>query len=304
MALPSLPAGYSPRRLSTADAADAFEVYAADELADAGRVSIEPEDVESDWSRPSFDLAADAIAVQQVGSGRLAGAAEVFRGNRAEAAVLPGHRGLGIGSWLAEWVEGRARECTAPNVGQNAPVGSTADRFLERRGYEKAWDAWVFELPAGAVFPDRALPEGHRIRSVASPADQYAAHQVIEDAFAEWEGRVRKDYGDWAASVVLRRGFEPWQLRVVVDADDTAVAAAYTILGDSGCAFIDQLAVRADRRGDGLAQALLVDAFDTARARGATGCELSTDSRTGARTLYEKVGMAVRETWVHRILPL
>ncbi len=64
------------------------------------------------------------------------------------------------------------------------------------------------------------------------------------------------------------------------------------------------LAVRRDRRGLGLARALLADAFATARAHGATRSELSTDTRTGALGLYERVGMQVRSTWVHRATDL
>ncbi len=70
---------------------------------------------------------------------------------------------------------------------------------------------------------------------------------------------------------------------------------------DSGdTAYVDQLAVTREHRGLGLARALLVDAFTRGRARGRTRCELSTDSRTGALGLYEKVGMSVTSTWVNR----
>ena len=37
---------------------------------------------------------------------------------------------------------------------------------------------------------------------------------------------------------------------------------------------------------------------------GATVSELSTDSRTGALGLYEKVGMQVTSTWVNRAIDL
>ncbi len=67
----------------------------------------------------------------------------------------------------------------------------------------------------------------------------------------------------------------------------------------TACAYVDRLAVRRDRRGIGLARALLVDSFAAARAHGATRSELSTDSRTGALGLYEKVGMEVTSVWRH-----
>jgi len=67
---------------------------------------------------------------------------------------------------------------------------------------------------------------------------------------------------------------------------------------------IARLATRADQRSRGLAQALLVDAFAEARQHGATRFELSTDSRTGALSLYEKVGMRVASTWVNRAIDI
>ena len=101
-----------------------------------------------------------------------------------------------------------------------------------------------------------------------------------------------------------RPGFEPWNLRVVVD---PAAPRGLVALGSSWVpetAFIAQLATRREERGRGLAQALLVDAFAAGRAHGATRSELSTDSRTGALSLYEKVGMVVTSTWVNRGLTL
>jgi ribosomal protein S18 acetylase RimI-like enzyme len=64
--------------------------------------------------------------------------------------------------------------------------------------------------------------------------------------------------------------------------------------------YIERLAVRKDQRGQGLAQALLVDAFEHGRQHGAHRSGLSTDSRTGALSLYEKVGMVAVDTWVNR----
>ena len=68
--------------------------------------------------------------------------------------------------------------------------------------------------------------------------------------------------------------------------------------------FIARLAVRRDERGRGLAQILLLDGFGQARSHGATRSTLSTDSRTGALSLYEKVGMVVTSTWVNRAIDL
>ncbi len=69
-------------------------------------------------------------------------------------------------------------------------------------------------------------------------------------------------------------------------------------------ALIDRLATRADHRGRGLASALITDAVRTSAEHGATAWSISTDTRSGARTLYEQVGMQVTSTWVHRVAQL
>ena len=69
-------------------------------------------------------------------------------------------------------------------------------------------------------------------------------------------------------------------------------------------AYIQKLAVRRDRRGLGLARALLVDAFELGRRHGAVTSALATDSRSGALGLYEQVGMTVTSVWLNRGIDL
>jgi ribosomal protein S18 acetylase RimI-like enzyme len=76
------------------------------------------------------------------------------------------------------------------------------------------------------------------------------------------------------------------------------------VLLAEGTGYVDQLAVRRDRRGLGLARSLLADSFAIAREHGARKSELATDTRTGALGLYERVGMVVTHEWVHRAIRL
>jgi ribosomal protein S18 acetylase RimI-like enzyme len=148
----------------------------------------------------------------------------------------------------------------------------------------------------------RELPGGYVVRE-ADPSEYEQVWQVQEDAFLEWSDRDRDPFDDWQASVVGRPGFEPWNLRVVVDPSGAVVAMAWVQFGME-TAFISKLATKKEQRGRGLAQALLVDSFEVGRDHGARKSELSTDSRTGALSLYEKVGMVVTSTWVNRGLVL
>lgn len=296
----SLPPGLTTRPLVPSDAGAVAAVMAAQELHDVGAVMIEEADIVGDWQRPSFDVASSTVGVFD--GDRMVGYAEFSGQDRGDAAVHPDARGRGIGTWLAGQMQDLARRQGAALVGMPVPEGSAGDRLLGGLGYRIRWNSWVLALPAGRTIPERPLPEGYAVRA-ARPDEHRACWTVVEDAFLEWSVRERQSFDDFDAGVRGRPGFEPWQLRVVVDALGEVVAVAVLqLVGDAG--YVDRLATRRDRRGRGLAQALLVDAFAAARAHGATRSELSTDSRTGALGLYEKVGMEITSTWVNRAIDL
>jgi mycothiol synthase len=63
---------------------------------------------------------------------------------------------------------------------------------------------------------------------------------------------------------------------------------------------IPQLAVRSDRRGQGIAQELLAEAFEAGRQRGYATGEPSISGLTGALGLYQRLRMRIVtefQTW-------
>ena len=296
MAIPPLPDGLRSRPLTLADLDAAFEVYVEDEFVNTGQRMVEREDIESDWARASFDLSADAIGVFD--GADLVGAAEVMGGRRADAAVAPPAHGRGIGTWLLAWTQERARGQGGRLVGQTKSEGSPAEALLIGAGYHRMWTSWVLEVPDGAQIEPQPLPPGYAIREFTA-RDEHTAYQLIEDAFNEWPDRDPQTFEDWRPRIVGRTGFSAWQIRFVTEPGGEPVGIAAIILDSQNCACVDQLAVRRDHRGRGLARALLVDAFEEARRRGAIRSELSTDSRTGALGVYQAVGMVTTQTWHH-----
>ena len=295
-----LPAGVTTRTLRPDDARAVFDLMVDSQTLDAGEPSVDLEDVVGDWQRPSFDLATHAVGAAD--AGRLVGYAHVANGRYADAVVASTHRGRGIGTWLAGWTQAEARRQGGSMVGMPVPVGSDGDHLLERLGYHVAWTSWVLQLGDGEQIESQPLPEGYAVRPFR-PGEEHVAYRIVEDAFNEWPDRQPVAYDDWAARVVRRPGFEPWHLRLAIDPDGEVVGVGYVFVsGEYG--YVPTLAVRRDRRGLGLARALLVDCFAVAREHGASRSELSTDSRTGALGLYERVGMRVTSTWVHRAIAL
>lgn len=274
---------------------------AASELQDLGEVQIELEDIVGDWQRPSFDLATESLGVFDE-KGGLAAYAEVYQARRAEVFVSPSHRGRGLGSALMRWTWQLAERRGGTLVGQTVPERATAATALFReQGYRALWTSWILELPEGASIADGPLPTGTQIRAMVPGQDERAAYQTVEDAFSEWPGRDPVSFEDWSAVVLERPGFEPWQLLVAVETDgqDDSVVGVCFVIPSRDTGWVQYLAVRRDRRGRGLARALLVRAFTEARRRGMPKAELNTDTRTGALDLYLHVGMQVKETFVH-----
>jgi mycothiol synthase len=297
-----LPRGYGQRPLTLDDADAIATVMGAEELADTGEVAIEPADLVADWTEPSYDLGAHAVGVLSP-TGELVAYAEAYGGDRADAAVHPDHHGLGIGTALAHWVVERAGELGATRVGMPKPVGSPGDRLLAGLGWEARWTSWVLELPESRTIAARPLPDGYAIRE-ATGGDYEQAWSVVETAFLEWAVRPRQPFDAWLHHVVGRPGFEPWNLRVATDPAGAVVGAVVILLyGDEDAGregYVDKVAVRREHRGLGLGQALLAESFAVARGHGAVRSRLSTDSRTGALSLYERVGMRVVQEWANR----
>ncbi|HET8960910.1 GNAT family N-acetyltransferase [Nocardioides sp.] len=298
--LPDLPEGLTSRPLTLADAQGVFDTVAAEERVDLGEVDISLEDVLSDWQRPSYDIAASTVGVFD--GDRLVAYGDVAGPDHAYAAVHPDHQGRGIGTAIAAWIQETARTRGSTRVGSQVPEGSAADRLMADLGYRVRWTAWDLELPDGVEITPYPLPDGFVLRD-ATAEDHESAWTLIEDAFLEWSDRPRHPIEDFASWVWARPGFEPWNLRLLENPAGELVGATHVYLaGDS--AYVARIAVRRDHRGRRLARSMLVDAFGLAREHGAVRSCLSTDTRAGARAVYEAVGMVVASTWVNRAIDL
>jgi mycothiol synthase len=294
-----LPDGLRARPIATEDLDDVVAMVNACELHDTGELMLERADLLADAGAEGFDPDADWLCVSD--GERLVAWAILEDGRRAIVDVLPDVRGRGIGTWLRRWSEARASELGAPRVLQTIDDRRTdVVTTLIAAGYVTRGTSWILRMdhPERPGAPD--VPEGVELRAFR-PSDEDEALAMFERAFSEFEGRQPSTPATWRSMVTHREGFAPEDLVVAV-ADGRIVGGAFLIDADE--IWVDKLAVARGHRHRGIARALLQTAFARSFDRGYTWTTLSTDSRTGALSLYERVGMTIHRSFNRLALDL
>lgn len=290
MALPRVP-GLTTRTVRRSDVSAITALIAACEMANDGVAEVHPTDVEQD-----LDLAGEGDVIVVEVPDRLAAWATLADG-RAQVDVHPAWRGRGIGSALLAWTEARARAAGMPEVRQVVTNANTGAHLLfEGAGYHVHHTSWILEMQLQDAAPEVALPPGIAIRPYR-PADAQVAYRLIEDAFNEWPGREPTEFEGWSAHVLAHAAFAPYLSRLAFDCDELVGAALCLDYEGQEEGWVQQLATRATHRHRGIARALLQSVFAAYHETGRRRVGLSTDSRTGALTLYERIGMRVRRTY-------
>jgi GNAT superfamily N-acetyltransferase len=296
---PGLPEGLASRPIAAEDVDAVVAMVNACELHDSGEVMLERADLVADARTDGFDPDRDWVLV--LAGDRIVGRGLLVHRRSAWIDVHPDARGLGIGSWLRSWSEGRARAIGATRVGQTIDDRrEDALRLLRDAGYLPRRTAWILRFDHPERPPEPSPPDGVELRA-SRPEDHDEALAMFERAFSEWEDRVTNAPGTWRALVTEREGFRPDDLMLAV-ADDRIVGGAFLI--DAGELWIDKLAVAREHRHRGIARALLRTAFLRSFERGYGWTRLSTDSDTGALAVYERVGMRVERSFTHLALEL
>jgi GNAT superfamily N-acetyltransferase len=288
-----LPPGLTARPASRDDVTAITGLIAACETANDGVAEIHPNDVSIVFDRGDVE-AGEVIVVEDALS--VVAWADLV-GVRAEADVHPAWRGRGIGRALLAGVEARARGAGRTRVRQTVTDADVAAaRLFAANGYANGGSSWILQQTFGEEPPSVQVPDGIALRSYR-PSDARAVHRLIDDAFSEWPSREPVDFEHWASHVIAHGSFAPALSPLAFDGDELVGAAlsfAYEG-GDEG--WIQQIATKATHRQQGIARALLQWAFAGFHSAGWRACGLSTDSRTGALSLYERVGMRVRRSY-------
>ena len=291
MTLPDIP-GLTARAATRADVAAITALIAAGEVADNGVAEVQLADVEH-----AFDLADDPAGVIVVEAPEQLVAWATVADGRADAEVHPAWRGRGIGASLLAWSEARARASGTAWVRQVVTDSDAAARSLfEGAGYRIQHTSWVLQLRLEDAPPAVDLPPGMEIRPYRLE-DAEAAYRVVEDAFNEWPDRQPTEFAGWAAHVIGHPAFAPELSRLAFDGDELVGVVLCMDYEGVEEGWVQQIATVAGHRHRGIGRALLQSVFAAYHAGGRRLVGLSTNSQSGALTLYERIGMRVRRSY-------
>jgi GNAT superfamily N-acetyltransferase len=291
----SLPPGLTARPLTEHDVDAVIAMINACEVHDSGRPMWERADLLADANTDGFDRARDWVGVFD--GERPAAWAMLVGTRRGWVDVDPAYRGRGVGTWLRLWLEARARQAGMDRVGQTIDDRlQEAIAGLRAAGYTARHTSWVLRMDHPTEPPEPAFPDGIGIRAYR-PGDEDEGLTMFEEAFSEFDDRVPSTLATWRAMTIDREGFVHDDLIWAVHGDRIVGGAFLIDPGDE--IWIDKFAVHRDVRHRGIARAMLHVAFRRSFDRGYDHTSVSTDSRTGALSLYERLGMHVTESFTH-----
>jgi mycothiol synthase len=274
------------------DAEAVAKLVIAGDIAEIGEPDYTLEDLRDEWAARDFDLATDAVVLEE--SGRIAGYA-AFRGTETLLVVDPARLGHGFGTALRVWAEDRAREKGLPRIRQGVGDRNAAAReHLTAAGYERERSYWRMELELDGSETTPPPPKGFTIRAYDAAADAHALYGVSDAAFAgnaDYEPETESHFTD---EHLHAHNLRP-ELSVV--AEQEGRVAGFALVRDHGdkVAYVDLLAVHPDCAGKGLGSALLRTAYARAAQAGFRSGRLGVASdNPNAIRLYARAGMTQR----------
>jgi len=295
---------FTVRACSIDDVETVLALVRADELRVSGRPSRLVEGDIRDWWQ-SIDLAANSWLLIP------------SRSEEAAAVVWLEQQGTDLGiafpiaarqdalPLMVDIVEHRAGELGLERL-QVAVLMSDppAERLLADRGFREVRRFFEMAIELDGPPPAVVLPDGFTLQAVI-PEDAPAFHATIDEAFQDhWEHHPLP-FDEWWQRRTADPDFDiSWWF--TIREGDRTVAAIRNIPGRNGGVYVATLGVRRDRRGRGLARALLVHTFARSYEAGFSRITLGVDasSPTGATALYRRVGMSTElETavWEKRV---
>ena len=258
------------------------------------------EDVRAEWERPGFDLASSSEGwFEEAGAGaeeELVAVATLSNRGDLAMAVDRAWEGAGLEDALLQRWEDEARRRGVSTLSRDlAAADAEGLARLSGRGWQVEEEGWILRLASTTALEPGSLPDGYAVRAVQE-ADLPEVHRVVMEAFARYG--PSRPYEDWRRGMVDRADVTLGHCRLATHGS-TVVGACLvqdTVGPGAGEAWVPQVAVVGAHQRRGLARELLVQVALAARGRGVPRLGLFTYEATGARGLYERLGMRVVHT--------
>jgi mycothiol synthase len=285
-----------------------------------GVVKFTLEDFRNIFSSPGFNMES-SVRVVLSPQGEMVGAVLVLDLNSPPVhpvvygCVHVDYEGQGIGTYLVQWGEQRARQAISrvPDGArvsmrlQTTPAHNPTVRLFEKLGIKPVRYSWFMLRELDENPPDPQWPEGIRISSYQEYPHLDSIYRAVNEAFEDHWGYVDPEDFDermerMRHSIEHDESFDASLWFIALEDDEIAGGALCSPrLGeDKEIGIVDTLGVRRPWRRQGLGLALLHQAFGEFHRRGKARVGLSVDSEnlTGATRLYEKAGMHVAREFV------
>lgn len=309
-----LPAGFTSRPATMADAGPVTDLLNASAVAQIGHEEFDREETHIEWQTPGFDLE-NSSQVVIAPDGQIVGYIEVW--DIAEmpihpwlwGRVHPEYEGLGIGSYLMDWAETTAQRALArvpPEARVSVRCGCVSsyqpsNNLFTGRGMASVRHFYRMQIdlaqpPAPAQFPPHIV-----VQTLVEQPDLRAIFHALEDSFSDHWGYVpeseEKVLQRWRHMMETDKDFDPALWFLAMDGAEIAGISLCSprLPEDENLGWVGQLGVRRPWRRQGLGLALLQHTFVEMHRRGKQRVGLGVDasSLTGATRLYEKAGMVV-----------
>jgi ribosomal protein S18 acetylase RimI-like enzyme len=282
------------RHPTDGDIDKAAAVFAADEEAVRGHVTMGPDELR-DWWR-MFNLHEGSWLVEDEVGEPIAVCCSMERNADFDCwvAVRPEYRGRGLSTELLNRAEQRARALGGTILKAGMLAGNeAAQRLLEHLGFHEVRRFYRMQIDFDGAAPAPGEVAGVAIATFR-PEDAHVFHDTLQEAFEDEWGFQPLSFEEWK-SRRLEAPETDTSLWFVAWEEDDPAGVIRCDTEKFGGGFVGALGVRKPWRGRGIGMALLLHAFAEFDRRGAPHVSLGVDADNafGATRLYERAGMRV-----------